>query len=295
MLDSFFLSYASYSFSEDLENIRKIFKEIIPHVYVRDVNEIAPAEILINELVNLIIFFVNDIPNKQEPPPRPHNGIYSRSFYESVKDNPYYDYNGSIIHRPLIPMALHAVYGPSFKKVDDCRDCIYGRFLNIPAEEIQKKKCFECAQHAFKKQMTDIVEGTEFKNFISFGAGRYISSYLDLLLELSHEYFYTRLSITDGKVKNDMFIDVSKFIYPSIDEKDLGKRFNDFLFSLAGYSLSNFLINTDRRKLKQCPFCHIFFIAKDTKRKVCYSNACEKIYRRLQKQEQRRRDPVKYL
>ena len=55
-----------------------------------------------------------------------------------------------------------------------------------------------------------------------------------------------------------------------------------------------FLRNIDRRKLKECPYCQKFFIAKDTKRQRCYSDECKKEYERLRKQKQRGDDPVKY-
>lgn len=295
MLEKFFLTYANNSFSENPENLRNVLDEIIPHTYIREVNSIKPANLLMNDLIGLIIFLTNDIPNKKYPPPRPQNGIYNESFFESVKDNPYYDYGDTFIQRHLIPIALHAIYGPSFNKPDDCKDCIYRRFVCYSYEELKKKTCFECTQQAFINQMSDIAAGKELKDFLSFDAGRVILDCLDLLLELSQDYIHTRLLVSNGKIAKNTFIDISKLVRPSTDETDLGKRFNPFLFSLAGYSLSNFLISTNRRKLKHCSSCKKFFIAKDTKRKVCYNNACEKEYRRIQKQKQRRENPVKYL
>ncbi|MEN6373680.1 MAG: hypothetical protein ABFD75_02725 [Smithella sp.] len=248
-----------------------------------------------NDLIGLIIFLTNDIPNKLKPPPRPQDGIYNESFFESVKDNPYYDYGDTFIQSHLIPIALHAIYGPSFNKPDDCKDCIYRRFVCYSHEELKKKTCFECAQQAFIIQMSDIAAGKELKDFFSFDAGRVISDCLDLLLELSQDYIFTRVLISNGEVKKDNFIDISKFINPGTEEWDLGRRFTHFLFSLAGYSLINFLIKTDRRKLKKCPICNKFFIAEDTKRQRCYNKACDREYRRLQKQRQRREDPLKYV
>lgn len=295
MLENFFLTYANNSFSENPENIWKVFDEIIPHAYIRQVNNVEPANLLMNDLIGLIIFLTNDIPNKKYPPPRPKDGIYDKSFYESVEDNEYYDYGDSSIYSPLIPIALHAVYGPTFNKPEDCYNCIYKNFVQYSDIELKKKTCFECAQQAYINELSEIAAGKEFKNFLSFDAGRIIKDCLDLLMELSHEYIFTRVLISNGEVKKDKFIDISKFNIPSTDELDLGKIFNSFLFSLAGYSLSNFLISTNRRKLKHCSSCKKFFIAKDTKRKVCYNNACEKEYRRIQKQKQRRENPVKYL
>ena len=78
-------------------------------------------------------------------------------------------------------------------------------------------------------------------------------------------------------------------IYP------LNKRFNEFLISIVSYSLVEFLRKNNLKKLKLCPFCNNFFIAKDTKReKRCYSKECEKTYQREKKRKQRENDPVKY-
>jgi hypothetical protein len=66
-----------------------------------------------------------------------------------------------------------------------------------------------------------------------------------------------------------------------------------FKNAISAYSLAEFLIHNDRRKIKQCPYCEKFYIAS-INRKKCYSKKCEKEYRRLQKQKQRNDDPVTY-
>ena len=69
----------------------------------------------------------------------------------------------------------------------------------------------------------------------------------------------------------------------------------DFLERMISYSLTEFLINNDRRKLKRCPFCDTFFIAKDIKRKRYYDNKeCEKKYQKLKKRKQRKEEPEIY-
>lgn len=73
-------------------------------------------------------------------------------------------------------------------------------------------------------------------------------------------------------------------------------RFFGLIFyqSFAAYSLAEFLIHNDRRKLKKCPYCEGFYIAKDIKRQRCYSKKCQREYERQRKQKQREDDPVKY-
>jgi hypothetical protein len=61
------------------------------------------------------------------------------------------------------------------------------------------------------------------------------------------------------------------------------------------YSLIEFLLNYDRRKLKHCPYCNNFFIAKSINRKTrCYEPNCEKAYQRDKKRKQRKKEPDIY-
>jgi hypothetical protein len=64
--------------------------------------------------------------------------------------------------------------------------------------------------------------------------------------------------------------------------------------TILAYNLAEFLVHNDRRKLKQCPYCEKFYIAKDIKRQRCYSKKCQREYERQKKQKQREDDPVKY-
>jgi len=66
------------------------------------------------------------------------------------------------------------------------------------------------------------------------------------------------------------------------------------LYSAISYSFTEFLINEDRRRLKKCPHCPHFFIAKHITRVRCYSDDCRKAHEREKKRKQRVEDPVKY-
>lgn len=59
-------------------------------------------------------------------------------------------------------------------------------------------------------------------------------------------------------------------------------------------SLIEFLMTDDLQRLKKCPFCMKFFIAKDAKRKICYKQACRNEYHRKDMANRRNIDPVKY-
>ena len=88
---------------------------------------------------------------------------------------------------------------------------------------------------------------------------------------------------------NTNFIDDKRSIYP------IETRFNDYLVSIVSYSLVEFIRKNSFKKIKKCPFCNKFFLAKDIKRKTrCYSKKCEKEYQRQKKQKQRKDDIVTY-
>ena len=67
-----------------------------------------------------------------------------------------------------------------------------------------------------------------------------------------------------------------------------------FNCTILAYNLAEFLIHNDRRKIKQCPHCEKFYIAKDIKRERCYSDECRKEYERQKKQKQRNDAPEIY-
>lgn len=60
-------------------------------------------------------------------------------------------------------------------------------------------------------------------------------------------------------------------------------------------SLLDYLCEGNLKQLKRCPYCNKYFIAKDSKRKRCYSESCAREYEKEKKQKQRNDDPVKYL
>ena len=63
---------------------------------------------------------------------------------------------------------------------------------------------------------------------------------------------------------------------------------------LLSISFVEFLKSTTKNKLKKCPYCEKFFMAKDTKRQRCYSKKCQQEYERVKKRKQRGDDPAKY-
>ncbi|RJQ27691.1 hypothetical protein C4565_04900 [Candidatus Parcubacteria bacterium] len=66
------------------------------------------------------------------------------------------------------------------------------------------------------------------------------------------------------------------------------------VFNLACYRLSTLLGDGGGCRIKKCPLCEKFFIAKDVKRKRCYGADCKKIYEREKKRRQRKDEPDIY-
>jgi hypothetical protein len=69
--------------------------------------------------------------------------------------------------------------------------------------------------------------------------------------------------------------------------------FSDELQQLSK-GLIKFLNTSSLRNLKKCSICENFFLAKDTKRKICYEKKCINKYHRDDMKKRRDINPVKY-
>ncbi|MBW1774443.1 MAG: hypothetical protein JRJ82_16365 [Deltaproteobacteria bacterium] len=140
--------------------------------------------------------------------------------------------------------------------------------------------------------MEGIAEGKEYS---SIGNGDLQTILLNVHNDLDKCYIIVN-SETQSSFKEELQ-EIILFNERILRKDEFGFRFafqrlvKDFM---VGYSLSKFLLKNDRRKLKKCPYCDKFFIAKDIKRKRCYSDDCRKTYEREKKRKQREEDPVTY-
>jgi hypothetical protein len=154
-------------------------------------------------------------------------------------------------------------------------------------EESFLQKCYECHQFIFRDCLLQIINGREYIEIQSFRAARAWSK--EIRATKPSERITDRQKLSGLKTLPSSFCEFAN--------AHMGHRyhkFNDFISSLALYSLKEFLIANDRRKIKQCPFCKMFFIAKDTKRKICYESICKNKYHQKDMQLRRENDPVKY-
>jgi hypothetical protein len=155
-------------------------------------------------------------------------------------------------------------------------------------------KCYECYQFYFRSLLTGITEGKKYSEIGFYGLNHLIiNARLDLnkFVDIVPSHTGTSDEVLEERLS---FIPRYASFIDSDDRGGLAFRrlFFDFM---VGFSLTEFLLNNDRRKIKNCPYCKKFFIAKDVKRVRCYSRECEKEYRRLQKQRQREENPLKYI
>lgn len=157
------------------------------------------------------------------------------------------------------------------------------------------QKCYECHQLNFRYCLLQIVNGKEYSEMDSF-----IYNVWEWSEAISASKTYLNLA-EENKPLRERLISVKELFLSFDDFADspLGNSYhvlNNFIFAIASYSLTEFLVANDRRKLKFCPYCEKFFIAKDIKRKnCCYSNDCIRKWERDKKKNQREKDPVKYI
>jgi hypothetical protein len=139
-------------------------------------------------------------------------------------------------------------------------------------------KCFECDQEYFIYIINSIISGKSYDEIAGF----------NVLTKEYHEGMNYDLSVKDKKLYNKRhqinYLYTGDFNFPAI--------FN----GVISYLLVEFLSdpNFNRKRFKRCPRCNQFFIAKDAKRIICYSDNCVKERWCLTKQKQRDEDPFKY-
>lgn len=142
-------------------------------------------------------------------------------------------------------------------------------------------RCFECEQLYFKAILNSVSQGENLEHITGFsnlmGRGQ-------TALERV-EYIY----LDQGELKRAI-------TYNWTDPQGLGSSrsimnlekgyFNDALAGFVWQSLCSFLLEGDRRNIKKCSVCDLFFIAKNRKKETC-SDPCEKRYNTLRKRYDR--------
>lgn len=288
MLENFFLIYANNSFRENPKNVHKIFDEIYPCLdfnilpdFKKDKLDILAKQMVTFAKCNDPILAKErqkELISKHPPLYRKTMGYLYDVAYEAI-----YRYRDS--HCPD-QCALH--YGDGLTKNAE----------NLDYGGTRRLKCIECKQIFFVELLTKLVGGESFENLMypetidqsmydvlmgsaiipdsgikigekisgGFGFGTYIEKAFKCVKE---EIEFT----SEGKFQKKSYIDSSHLI-SDISQYPVDVRFDDFITSLVGYSLTNLLLNNERTKLKQCRKCDKFFIASKNDDRIKYCPEC---------------------
>jgi hypothetical protein len=148
--------------------------------------------------------------------------------------------------------------------------------FDLGSDKIENKR-----HKVFESVLTQIANGTPLREIDGMG---------NIIDEVNKNKPIKTFRVETNKRGTDIIVE--REIWGLLTHKNEGDR----LYHLACHSLVYFLkVRDSIKRLKQCPYCKIFFIAKDTKKDFCYSNECFKEYKKLQKQNQREVDPEKYI
>jgi hypothetical protein len=271
--DRLFLAYANYSLRVDLKNFFKIFD-----VYERGLSSLAdiwPTKNLKEQIEAVVECeftkknFVESVISKK---PDPDVGTFYAADMHLVN-------------------AIEALYGyrdgfcENQCPVRKIREEKWGR---EPFEGPDRWKCVECDQFDFVRVLMDIMDGiaySEIEGFLPKPTRQYL------------EAMFSPYSVVEGSDKKSEEYSPSIFRAPilPLDATSSKLGFRGSWNVLVGNNLEGFLTEEENnwRRLKLCPYCHEFFIAKSVDRKICYSQDCEKARQREQKRPymQKKRDP----
>ncbi len=150
------------------------------------------------------------------------------------------------------------------------------RPLHLDSDKIEKQRNL-----LFQEVLVKIVNGASLREIASFNK---------IIEEVNKTKPIVTYELTTDVNGNEKFTRSEVIRY--LEKKTGGEH----LYNLACHALISFLsVKGNRQRIKLCPYCKLFFIAKDAKRITCYENKCVKVDRRVRKQKQRDEHPEKYI
>ena len=285
MSKNIFIEYANHSFKDNSDNLNIVFNQqsfekIISKPYL-------DYYICATELIG-VLATIND------PKAVMLYGDKAEHFLQDNSKGYWQDKDGKIYLRgkadtaylqKFYKEAARAVYGfeggycEKQCRWKTIRDKFFEpRLLQGPG----RLKCHECDQLYFIKVLSEIIKGTEYNEIDGF---KFLLFLLADCAKLSLEFMEDRekspFQITIGK---KMSFSLPTHVFSSPDPI-FGISLRERIFGIAIYSLIKFLIENDRRKLKQCPVCDRFFEGRLNKR-YCSKN-CNNRANKLSKEEMR--------
>ncbi len=311
MIERFFLSYANASLKSTPQLFHKLFEQLDPSILCEEAeDDISIDKTEFDKIIEYIVelsentdyqALVSHI--KKHGSINHYDDEFNEKLYYAVhaiagERESFYSYVDIWKEQKVSKKDLKKLIEQTRKSTFECdlRKIVTRLIGKDLCEESFLQKCYECHQLNFRDCLLQIVNGREYLEIPNFKdvmiwSEDISSAKTHLVIDEEKERKPFRLTLHGDKSLFPVFYEFANgFLGNSYH------TFNNFIFSLASYSLTEFLISNDRRKLKFCPYCEMFFIAKDTKRKhSCYSNDCIRKWERDKKKEQRDKDPVKYI
>lgn len=191
--------------------------------------------------------------------------------------------------------AINLIYHSDESKNNCEKNCYKWKWAR---KNNSKLNCHECQQVFFIHMLDGLIEGKEIAQ--TEGYEIFIGTY-----PVKKLYSRYKTAMKDAKVKKtepeQLWSDATEIHdFMNIVTNDgatLEYRIflSTFFQSIIALSLLSFMDSKDKNRLRRCPHCKKFYIAKDTKRKICYAPECRKEYEREKKRKQRNNNPVKYI
>jgi len=148
--------------------------------------------------------------------------------------------------------------------------CWEGCFLGVeksvtvidnPLESEKTLKCYICEQEYFRYILLRIIDGLEYSQINGFQA--FINFY--------RHFIKSGVEIISTSEDKSFKESLKKTIYN--ESETIKLSIGETIRAAISYSLSDFLLNNDRRKLKKCPECGRFYTSKTVRKTYC-SDKC---------------------
>jgi hypothetical protein len=297
MLEHLFLDYANYSLRDDPENLLEVFNEIL------GCQEVKTWSRIVEGIVKDIIRYarLND-PKKADEQRK-----------KDKKENPPSPW--------LKDIAFEAVYKYRKGCSERCSNYShidYGELLRRSGlSDKERLKCYECSQLIYIDYLSRFARGGRMKDMMEYKGietaddeakfprykiGEYVkvdSDFEKRYLRPAYRCAQREAYITyKGKLSRYDFLGITDLV------EDRGNavretQFADYLDGLVGYSLTEFLlknderkIRNDERKIRRCTYCNRFFARRRAKNKVWREERafCSDRHRDLFHRDKRKRD-----
>lgn len=180
--------------------------------------------------------------------------------------------NEMVIDAEFFQIAYQAVFGYADGYCEGKHGCCYNyRPFILGVEQFtgpDRIKCYECDQLFFRYMLEGIVKGKEYSEI----------SELVMFLGNAHISFTPRVFPNTTASKSPFKENLEKkirYIPTFFDAEEYKLAFRAiFIKDIVGYSLCEFLLNNDRRKLKKCDKCENFFVASRVDDRIKYCGSC---------------------